>query len=447
MELEIIESCDVKHTTQTQNSFIKINLESNTLSKFPMQILYYKEQGFKNFILEYKYDKISHSFERISQRILSNISNIIKSHEVKIGLSGFPKCVFEQYFKTPELNWEFENSYFFLKGTLDTIENEKCLDCEDCTLKNTCLGISSQYLKKFKEQVEPIVCNKYLEKYYSKFGEYLEDEELKKNYFICLQNFCEEKDTNNKKIYFRERISSGSDEFREGFYYQIENSKKLFEENYEFVKDSTFESIELLKKYIEKSSIITLGFEILSDSVLRKKIEINTRTLHEDEVNSLFNISNFEYNGKIHNFDTIKLEIEKNQINIVEVSQKIDKIKPLEVKSLFREHPIEQKKQFFRFLNSMHKDILNSSYKEKFELGILVSKGFETSPKTNLLRLRALSVLFSKDLNFLMEKEIKTLWFEISEFQNEKNGFVYAPKLPRRLPEEEEYKKQFYNQD
>ena len=147
----------------------------------------------------------------------------------------------------------------------------------------------------------------------------------------------------------------------------------------------------------------------------------------------IFSLCGFEYDD-LDKISSIKIDL-SNEPEVVEITKDVDIIKPVRVKSMFSDYDIEQKKALFRFLNSMHKDIVCAKFKEKYENGVLVSRGFEVSPYKNLIRMRTLGVLFDKNLSHLEDKEILDIWFEESEYSNEKFGFYYTSRLPKREPE------------
>ncbi len=436
MDLEIVNIERARLNAKNDSVFVRIYLDDKSLSKFPMQIMYSKEDGFDKFVLDYSYERVKFSFHRVAQRIVPNVLNSIRNYDVSIGIAGLPRCVFEMYFLTPKRKFEFENRLFFYEDNSNREDSQKCIDCVDCTYDSVCDGISKGYLEKYKECVEPVFKSSSLRSYYEKIGDYLEDEEIVRLFNMCLDDFCSDERFGYKKIYFRDRISTGSDDFREGFYYSIFNSRFQFDEGMEFLESVFGGNIYQFKKYLSDVAFYTIAFEILSDGILRKRLIIPVSNMDCSEILEIFSLCRFEYDG-LDKVSSIKIDL-SNEPEIVEVARDMDIVKPMGVKSMFSEYDIEQKKALFRFLNSMHKDIVCAKFKERYENGVLVSRGFEVSPCENLIRMRALGVLFDMNLSHLENREILDIWFEESEYSNEKFGFYYAPRLPKREPEIEE---------
>ena len=434
--MEIINIERARLNTKKDGVFVRIYLDEKSLAKFPMQIMYSKEDGFNKFVLDYSYERVKFSFQRVAQRIVPNVLNSIRNYDVSIGISGLPRCVFEKYFLTPQRKFEFENRLFFYENNVNREDSQKCIDCIDCAYDNVCNGISKGYLKKYKEGVEPVFKSSSLRSFYEKIGGYLEDEKIAQLFNMCLDDFCSDERFGYKKIFFRDRISIGSDDFREGFYYSIVNSQFQFDESIEFMGSVLGKSFYQFKKYLSNISFYSIAFEILSDGVLRKRLVIPVSNLDCSEILEIFSLCRFEYDD-LDKISSVKIDL-NSEPKIVEIEKDVGIVKPIDVKSMFGEYDIEQKKALFRFLNSMHKDIVCAKFKEKYEKGALVSRGFEVSPCENLIRMRALGVLFDMNLSYLEDREILGLWFEESEYSNEKFGFYHAPKLPKREPEIEE---------
>ena len=239
--MEIVNIERARLNAKNDSVFVRIYLDDKSLSKFPMQIMYSKEDGFDKFVLDYSYERVKFSFHRVAQRIVPNILNSIRNYDVSIGIAGLPRCVFEMYFLTPKRKFEFENRLFFYEDNSNREDSQKCIDCVDCTYDSVCNGISKGYLKKYKEGVEPVFKSSSLRSYYERIGDYLEDEEIVRLFNMCLDNFCSDERFGYKKIYFRDRISTGSDDFREGFYYSIINSQFRFDEDTEFMESVFWE--------------------------------------------------------------------------------------------------------------------------------------------------------------------------------------------------------------
>ena len=436
MDMEIVNIERARLNAKKDSVFVRIYLDDKSLAKFPMQIMYSKEDGFDKFVLDYSYERVKFSFHRIAQRIVPNVLNSIRNYNVSIGIAGLPRCVFEMYFLTPKRKFEFENRLFFYEDNSNREDSQKCIDCVDCAYDSVCDGISKGYLKKYKEGVEPVFKSSSLRSYYERIGDYLEDEGIVRLFNMCLDDFCSDERFGYKKIYFRDRISTGSDDFREGFYYSIINSQFSFDEDMEFMVSVFGKSFYEFKKYLSNVTFYTTAFEILSDCVLRKKLIIPVSNMDCSEILEIFSLCGFKYSN-LDGLSSIKIDL-SNEPEIVEITKEVSTVKPMSVKSMFSDYDIEQKKALFRFLNSMHKDIICAKFKEKYENGVLVSRGFEVSPYENLIRMRTLGVLFDKNLSHLEDKEILDIWFEESEYSNEKFGFYYAPRLPKREPEIEE---------
>jgi hypothetical protein len=439
MQLNIIDEKKIK-SSDSKDTYIKINIEPNSLSKFPMQIMYYCERGFRNFILVYSNENAKYSFDKIAVRILSNIFDIIEKEEVKIGLGGFARCIFNQYFLKEDIKFKYEDKFFYHDYYYENVEEdfEQTLDCIDCKLNQTCPGIYKKYVKKYREEIAPIYNNLDLKEYYDKIFENLHDNRIKEKFELCINDYYENNYLDERKLFLKERISKGSDELKEGFFYNITNSKKDTEEIINLIDKITSKDTAKIKKYLEKSGHFLISFEVLTDDLLRSKVEIGTSNLNKEEIEELFDICNFTLNEDISDIDFIKIQLNENAFEIVELGRNICIISSVETKVIFKNYDLEQKRMFLKFLNSMHKDIKNAKLRYKYEHSILVSTAFETTLKENTLKLRLLGVLFTDRLNHLFEKKMLNLWFEIYEFQNEKYGFNQMPKLPKRYPEIEE---------
>ena len=436
MDMKIINIEKVRLNAKKDSVFVRIYLDEKSLAKFPMQIMYSKEDGFDKFVLDYSYERVKFSFHRIAQRIVPNVLSSIRNYDVSIGIAGLPRCVFEKYFLTPQRKFEFENRLFFYESNLSGEDLGKCIDCVDCVHDSVCNGISKGYLKKYKESVEPVFKSSSLRSFYEKTRDYLEDEEIAQLFNMCLDDFCSDERFGYKKIFFRDRISTGSDDFREGFYYSVMNSQFRFDLDMEFMERVLGEGFYQFKKYLSDVEFYTISFEVLSDGVLRKRLVIPLSNMDCSKTLEIFSLCGFEYDN-LDKVNSVKIDL-NSEPEVVEIEKDVGIVKPIDVKSMFGEYNIEQKKALFRFLNSMHKDIVCAKFKEKYEKGALVSRGFEVSLCENLIRMRALGVLFDMNLSYLEDREILGLWFEESEYSNEKFGFYYAPKLPKRKPEIEE---------
>ena len=49
--------------------FVVIELDENNLSKIALQIIYYKEYGYKNFLISYKFDTLKYPMTRVLSRL------------------------------------------------------------------------------------------------------------------------------------------------------------------------------------------------------------------------------------------------------------------------------------------------------------------------------------------------------------------------------------------
>ena len=437
--MNIIDEKKLKNS-DPKDTYIKLIITPDCLSRFPMQIMYYKERGFTNFILAYLNENSKYNFEKLAIRILPNIHDTIEKENVNIGLSGFPRCVFDQYFLKDELKYKFENKFFYHKDCEECEEEyEKTLDCIDCKLNDSCSGMYKKHLKKYKEEILPIYNHCDLKCYYEKMLEYLSNETIKEKFEICLNDYINDENINHKKLFTKERISSGSDEIKEGFSYQIINCENQIENNIQFLSDITNQNLDEIKQYLMESGFITISFELTSDDKIKYRLEFDTSKIEVEKLENLFDKCNFTKPEEIKKIDSIKIQInDDNTSEIIELGTNYETLSSEQVKDIFKTYELQQKRMLLKFLNSMHKDIKNCKVKYGFEHSIQISTRFETTLKENTLKLRLLFVLFDARLIHLLEKKILNLWFEVFEFQNEKYGFNHMPKLPKRMPEFEE---------
>lgn len=433
-------SIDIKTQKIDNIDYVLIDLDLNTVSKLPLQILYYKEHGFNYFLINYDYNLLKIPASKVVEKIkIEYILRIAKEYDVKFKFKGFPRCVYEKNILRPGLRWYYENylSFFNCK------EEENCKDtyiklprCNLCVFDGLCRGINENYIKQFGEkEFSSLISNKELYDLNLHELETFSNEELKKIGSEILLDYKDDNHYLRKRFVFVKSIPDYLEESaKERFVYYIYNRKDDFEKTFELATkyfDKNF--LNLLKEYLILSNQIAMSFGLMGDQKIRKTFYFSIEDLSLDMINSLSKLIKTEIKHK--NPGIIGIDFKEDSVSFkVYYSQK--QISVLELKAFAKDIILENKRLLLKFSNSLTKPLNHVLLDYKYKDGKLYSKRVDISMQYNVYRTTQFYALFQIPLSFFEGKEIYTLSFEMRDGGEEKINFYYALTLPEPVEPE-----------
>ena len=408
-----------------------IQLNVDNLTKFPMEILYHIQNGKKDFIIEYDYERLKLPLSKIADKITPLLLKTVQNYEITVGVKGFPRAIFEKKILRPNLRWYYENKVYFV----DFSDKE--------TYFNDEFQVPQEYMDKFGEkEIEPLVYNDELAELYEEEFEKFENEEIKRTSSLVLDDFSKDKFYKRKRIVLLKTLPRKVDEgYKERFVYYIYNRLDDFEKTFTLLNDIIQEAkLKELKEFLEKANEIVVSVALMNNDRIRKTLYFYTAELNSEEYKKLQSIVDLEFDTE--NLGGIGIDFYDDTFNI-KTYYKYDDIKPNEIKEFISDYPLVNKRKILPVLNSCTKSLKHVLLDYKYKNGEIFSKRIDISMQYNIFKLHQLSNIFSEGLAILEDKEIYTISFEVSKDHTEKINFYYALK-PK--PEEEEIEQNNYYQ-
>ncbi|NQZ85344.1 MAG: hypothetical protein HRU03_06510 [Nanoarchaeales archaeon] len=417
--------CDI-----ADDIYLNLILEDSNLTKISMKILYLIEMGFKNFLIDFELGDITISTGRVLVKTRKQIFSLVNSHKINILIKGFSQCVFNRRFMPANLGFDFSN---YIK-LIPTERNKDDINCSHLICLADC--VDRVKINKY-EQIPLYGDSDIIKTYENKFQEFWNKDliDISKK---CLLDYIENSAFESRKIFFRERISIGSDDFKEGFNYRIFNKPESFEEIYKFMREIYGARLDRFKDFLKQSSSFTLGFEILADNVLQKSIFFSTIKFPKSDVeNILFNL---DISLKsLDNIYGVNLNLTDGTA-LKEVFYFYEEIDSFKGKRFFDRFDLEAKMPAFKYLNSTTKPIKNILVRDEYKDEEFVSRKLDIGCGENLIKTKSIGVLFKTSVAHIMDEDMSSLILEVSKYAPTKIIFNYSPSLPIRIPlEREEY--------
>lgn len=413
----IVESDKLREVKDVMDVCVKIPLTNDNELKFPMEILYYKEQGFTKFMLEYEFNFLK-PFEKTIVKIKEPIYNLVKNHNIEIYVSGFPKCIFEKGLLEPQIKWKYEEKIIFHQDK--NFETEKYIKphtCEMCVHYDTCKGLKEEIYDP-KGKLDPLLSNlKKSEVIEVDIKQFLTGELLPITEAL-LENYKADKTFGNKQIYFGSSILKSSNKVDEVVYY-INNNSDRFENIFDLICE-LFKTpdIEILKEHLQLSPHITLKFWENENLEIEKSIYLTLLKHKEEDIIQLSNTFGFEIDN-VSNLEGVKFGFEDEMLTYCEVIYHHELIKNDQVKVEFKDYELESKRWLLKFLNSTIKPIREVTIANKYRFNKLVGKRFDTVIEENNFKLNSLGVLFGKSVMPFNNCKPYSLSFRISNENSE----------------------------
>lgn len=417
--------CDI-----ADNTYLTLILDDTNLTKISMKILYLLERGFKNYLIDFESGNITISTDRVLVKTRKQIFALVNSHRINVIIKGFSQCVFHRKFMPANLTYDFAKYIKLIPSEMekDDIFCNHLMCLSDCVDK----------VKVNKYEQIPTYCSENIkEKYETRFDDFWNPEliEISEK---CLSDYFKNSKFDSRKIFFRERISLGSDDFKEGFNYRIFNNPEYFEEIFEFIESIYGPRALAFKQYLKKSPSFTLGFEVLSDNKLHKNLFFSTTKFNKTEIENILFSLNMDTNQS-RNLYGLNLDLSED-ISLKEIFYFYEEIDAFKGKRLFDSFELESKMPLFKYLNSTTKGLRNVLIRDQYDNGRLVSKKLDVGCSENLVKVKSIGVLFKTNISHIIEEQMSSLILEVSKFAPAKIIFNYSPQLPIRIPlEREEY--------
>lgn len=426
IRMKLIDVSDIKNVDDTSSVIIKIPLDVDNLSKFPMEILYHKEKGFYSFLLSYSFEKIKIPLSRIVTKIRENIFKIIKSYDVKIYVSGIPLCVFERDILRPGLRWKYEDKLFYYS---EENEEEKIEYTFNYDGFEKVVEIPKLYFDKFgPSEYEPNLNNLELLPLFEKEFSLFKNQNLIDISKKILEDYREDKYYLRKRIVFVNSFSNKDDNAEaslERFVYYIYNRGDDFDKTYSFLCQFVEENFLFeLKKYLEISNQFVISFASMVDGILRTSFYFSVEEFEDSDLDEIEDKFKFKFNRK--NLGGVGFDFKEGKLNSVKVYSKYDKILNSEIKQFFVDYKLDSKKILFKLLNSFIKPLECVLLDDKYRNGELYSKRVDISAQFNKFKLNHLTNVIEMDVGFLSNKEFYTISFEVTHEPIQKINFYYS---------------------
>lgn len=436
MKIESI--TDAKSVSDVSSVILKIDLNIDNLNRFPMEILYYKEQGFRNFMLHYSFANLNLPMSKVVEKIKDNIIKIVKNYGINLYVSGIQRCLFERDILHPSLRRDFEDKIFFYEtANGEEMEHEKKYSCGFCMFNDVCTGISCKYLEKYQgSEFLPLISNKDMQEEYEEEIGRFSDTRLKEVADEIFTDFLADEYFKRKRFVFVRSFPMTSDEsYTQRFVYYIYNREDDFEQNFALMRRYfTHSLIEDLESYLRQTNQMVMSFAIMGDGTFRKSMYFSVEDLSVDEIGKLNEVLSLEIED---DYSGVGLDFVDDELNGIKTYTRYFSMKNSEVKQFFSEYDIESKKCLFNFLNSCTKPINEILLDKKIKAGKFFSKRIDISMQYNSFKLYQLSNMFRINIDFLKDKDPYTLSFEVREGRPEKINFYYALRKEIIEPEED----------
>jgi len=425
--MKVIDIEKVKKSDNKDEVFVAVVLDDSNISKISMKVLYMVESGYKNFLFDFESPGLTLTVDRILAKVQKQIFALVNSHQIKVAIKGFSECVFNRKFLHCGLRYDFGDKIFYYNPT-DEIETK----CDEFICMDDCCGdgFVNHYERMPEYTIEDYKIS--LEQEFEGFW----NPNLKDVAQLCLDDYLENSSYTSRKIFFREIISSGSDDFREGFQYRIFNEPAKFKSIFKFLRKVLGPNVERYKSYLERSTNFVLSFEVRANDVMMARLFFSLNRIPKPEVEDLF----FGLNIVLDNLTQVYgVDLDfTSEVAVHEIYYAYDKLDAFKAKRFFDKYDLDSKLLLFKFLNSTTKDLKNILLRDTYEDEILVSRKLDVGCAENLIKVKSIGILYSLNVGHLLTKDVSTILLEVSQFSPVKIIFNYSPALPIRLPLEVE---------
>lgn len=442
--MKVVQESEVKYSCKNPDSFLELNLTEKNLHKLSLQIVYYTDHGFKNFLFNCNLENMEISvFKFIKKLKIKYLLKLTFEYNLHIAIKGIPRCIFENNILTSNSRWNIFDNIIFVES--DDSENKSKIDiCQDCLYKAKCSGIPITYINKFDViDFKPLLCNNKFHELNLKEIEEFKFESMKNMAKKVLTDFSDCHSYKRKKLVFVKSLMSESvNSSQERFMYFIQNNKEDFEKNYIFLKQLiSNEIIDLFYEYISMASKIILSFSIMENNDLRKSLSFNINHLNKSQILKLSQITKCDIN--LENLADFAIYFRGDKVEYrFNYKKKLATVK--DIKNFISDVNFDNKKNILKFSNSLTRAISNIFFDYKYLNNELYSKRIDISLRENSFRINQFNILFNINLNDFKHKELHQLSFEISNQSSEKIDLYYVLKLPELIEEEYKYKQKSY---
>lgn len=413
-----------KEFEQQKDKIPTISLTVDNLAKFPMEILYYKEQGHNVFLLEYSFETLKLPITRVATKIRGPLFKMLQNYDIVIYVKGFPQCVYERILIKPHQKWYFDHKVKFLMTDFGEDYHEE-------------FQVPHSYLEKFGEnELAPLVTNKELAEEYEPEIEGFENTELKDYAYKVLDDYKKDPYYLRKRIVFVKSFPrSNSESYKERFVYYINNRRDDLKETIRLLESLyAIKNIEQYYPYLEKSNEIALSFAVMSNDEMRKSFYFYVGDLSDEELTQLARDLEITFDPAMQP-GGIGVDIVDGEKKDVKIYYKYDIATKEKIKEFIKEFPIENKRKLMGILNSCTKPLNRILLDIKVRDGKMVSKRIDISMQFNSFKLHQLAHVLQENLSFLQDKELFTMSFELKMDEPQKTNFYYGLKIPE--PEED----------
>lgn len=437
--MRVVSFENVKDGFDKVEDYLRIDMTEENIAKVSFLILYYKEHGYKNFLLNYNFEFINMNFKRLFTKLkIENILRLVEEYGFKIAFCGLPSCIFERNILKPNDRWKFEDKIKFMPSCefceSETMKGEHCSDCMNGSF---CNGFSKKYFDNYGcDDFEPLTKNIDLEILHIDEIAKFKSEAVKFYAGKILEDFVKDKYFMRKRFVFLNSYPRDDPtNFSDKFVYHIFNRNDDFEETYSFLQDF-FEKdfLKSIKEYMLGSSQITISLGMTNDDILKKTIYLSLDGINESQREEFFRFFDIKVQG--NNVWCVGFDF-RNDLVGYKVCYKEDSVSSIDLKRFVHEINLDSKKNLMRFSNSLIKPLNNVLYDFKYRQGELMSKRINVSLENNNFRLNQLALLFKIPMAFYDDKELLNLSFDMSEGEIETINLYYSLKLPEE--EERDY--------
>lgn len=430
--MKIISFDDVKDGFDKDNDFLRIDITLANVAKISFLILYYKEHGFKNFLLNFNFEFIELNFKKIFVKLkIVNILRLVDEYDFKIAFCGLPDCIFEREVLTPKYRWKYENNIFSVEGLgFCEVDVMKDFSCDDCMKNGVCRGFSKNYFYHYGlDEFEPLISNAELKSLYSQEIEKFKSEAVKFYAEKVLEDFVKDKFFMRKRFIFSKSYPRDDPtNFSDKFIYHIFNREDDFENTFDFLHDFLDKDfLKSIRDYLFGSSKIVLTLGMTNEDVLKKTIHLSLDGLTKAQ-KKVFS-EHFDIKVEGNNICCVTFDFKADLVGY-KVSYREDDVHGVDLKRFVQEIPLECKKNLMRFSNSLIKPLNNVLYDYKYKEGELVYKRINISLEDNHFRLNQLALLFNIPMAFYDDKKLLNLSFQMCEGEIETINLHYTLKLP-----------------
>jgi hypothetical protein len=439
--MRCIDISEAKSVKAEEGLALCIPFKAENVLRFPIEVLYYYEQGFKEYVLEFSYENFPLSYTKLCDKIRDNVYRLLNHYDLKIYVKGFPPCIFERMLFPPLFREQFKNKLILLDEK--NADEEQGPLCSFCSRNTTCNGFSESYREKLgNKEFQPFFSHEtYVNLYREKF-EFIESEKLKAYGEKLIQNFEGEEEFGRKLFVFVKSFSDDLDDeaSKNRFVYYIHKRETDFDDTFSFLQDLFEKERDLSswKEYFSEAIQFAVSFAEMNTYVFRKTLYVEFDSFPDSfaqELSEEFKIDLEEFqNSAIVGFDF------REDGMRCKLYEKKEEVSVRDVKDFVQEFPLESKRRLLNVLNSRTKNIKGVLFDKKFKDGECISKRIDFSMQFNNFKLYQLSSILGVNMAFLEEQEPYTLSLEIRNGMPEKINVYYSPKILIIEDEEDEGK-------